>query len=196
MKLLSTIYETMKPPINMITYLIRAALAAGLFLLIPFIAMQFGRDVNWSVSDFIIAWILLFGTAIAYKLVAVNASSLAYKLGAGVASGTALFLVWSNLAVGLIGSENNPANLMYGGVLSILLLGTILARFNAHGMSTVLYATASAQALVGGIALIGAMEKPSIIIGVTGLFVTLWMASGLLFRNAALYPAKSKTSTP
>jgi hypothetical protein len=40
----------------------------------------------------------------------------------GLAVGTALFLVWSNLAVGLIGSENNPANMMYLGVLAVFLL--------------------------------------------------------------------------
>jgi hypothetical protein len=39
-----------------------------------------------------------------------------------------MFLVWMNLAVGIIGSEDNPANLMFGGVLALGILGAFIAR--------------------------------------------------------------------
>lgn len=38
------------------------ALATGILLLIPLIAMQFIDEVKWTLSDFVIAGIFLFGT--------------------------------------------------------------------------------------------------------------------------------------
>ena len=37
----------------------------ALLLLIPLIAMQFTNEVNWNIVDFIVAGILLIGTALA-----------------------------------------------------------------------------------------------------------------------------------
>lgn len=34
-----------------------------------------------------------------------------YRIGAAVALGAAFFEVWMNLAVGIVGSEDNPVNL-------------------------------------------------------------------------------------
>ena len=62
-----------------------------------------------------------------------------------------------NLAVGIIGTEDNPANLMYGGVLAVGIVGAIIARFQPHGMARALVATALAQALVAVIALIAGL---------------------------------------
>jgi hypothetical protein len=41
----------------------------------------------------------------------------------------AFILIWMNLAVGIIGSEDNPANLMYGGVLAVAIVGAFMVRF-------------------------------------------------------------------
>lgn len=46
------------------------ALATGLILLVPFLAMQFTDEVAWTLSDFVIAGTLLFGTGLTYVLVA------------------------------------------------------------------------------------------------------------------------------
>ncbi len=96
-----------------------------------------------------------------------------------------------NLAVGLIGSEDNPANLMYVGVLAVGIIGAILARFSPLGMARALFATALAQALVAVIALM--MWKPQVttaetlvgIVGVNALFVMMFVGSALLFRRAS-----------
>ncbi len=40
------------------------ALVTGALLLIPLIAMQFSEDVVWTLSDFILAGFMLFGTGI------------------------------------------------------------------------------------------------------------------------------------
>ncbi|HEX2283181.1 MAG TPA: hypothetical protein VHG52_15580, partial [Thermomicrobiales bacterium] len=101
----------------------------------------------------------------------------------------AFLLVWINLAVGVIGSEDNPANLMYYGVLAIGFLSAIIAELRPHGMSRVLFAMALAQALVPVIALL--ILKPQLTSGVAGVltlnafFVVLFVGSALLFRNAA-----------
>ncbi len=52
---------------------------------------------------------------------------MAYRFAVGVALAAAFLLVWMNLAVGLIGSEDNPANLMYFGVLAVGFIGAIIA---------------------------------------------------------------------
>jgi protein-S-isoprenylcysteine O-methyltransferase Ste14 len=39
-----------------------------LLLLIPFLAMQFTSEVNWTLSDFLVAGVLLFGTGLLIEL--------------------------------------------------------------------------------------------------------------------------------
>ena len=117
---------------------------------------------------------------------------MAYRLAVGIALAAAFLLVWINLAVGVIGSEDNPANLMYFGVLAIGFLGAIIAELRPQGMSRVLFAMALAQALVPVIALV--IWKPQVTSGVVGVltlngfFVVLFVGSALLFRNAAREP--------
>jgi hypothetical protein len=95
-----------------------------------------------------------------------------------------------NLAVGIIGGEDNPANVMYGGVLAVGIVGAIIVRFQPQGMARALVATALAQALVALIALIAGLGSaeanwPGVVITVTGFFTALWLASAWLFRKAA-----------
>lgn len=163
---------------------------AALILLYPLAAMQFTEDVNWGVFDFVVAAVLLGGTLITYELVARKADNLAYRAAVAPAVVAALLLVWINLAVGIIGNEEHPANLMYLGVLAVGIVGAILARFRPHDMARALFATALAQALVGVVALVAGLGStgpiwPLDILGVTGLFVAIFVGSALLFRKAA-----------
>jgi hypothetical protein len=146
--------------------------------------------VAWGVFDFVVAGALLGGTGLGYQLVARRAGNLAYRAAVGVALGAGLFLVWSVLAVGVIGETGDPADLMYAGVLAVGLIGAVAARFQPHGMARALLTTAQAQALVAVIALIAGKHKDPIssvteILGVNGLFVVLYVGSALLFRHAA-----------
>ena len=114
----------------------------------------------------------------------------AYLAAVGVALAAAFVLIWLNLAVGIIGTEDNPANLMYGGVLAVGIIGAVIVRFQPHGLARALFATALAQALVGVIALIAGLGStgptwPANILGLTGFFAALWLISAWLFRNAA-----------
>ena len=166
------------------------AAAVALILLLPLVAMQFTDEVNWGLADFVVAGALLFGAGLTYELVARTRANIAYRAAVGVAVAAALILVWGNLAVGLIGTEDNPANLMYIGVLAVGIIGAIIARFQPHGMARALFATALAQALVAVIALIAGMQhhrgsSVAEILMLTGFFAALWLISAWLFRKAA-----------
>lgn len=165
-------------------------LAPALLLLVPLVAMRFTDEVVWSPADFAVAAVLLVGTSLLFVLATRRTGHRVHRAAFGVALVTALLLVWINLAVGIIGSEDNPANLMYGGVLAVGILGAMIARFQSRGMSRALFATAFAQALAAGIALIAGVQPAgphsvAQLLGLTGIFVALFGASALLFRHAA-----------
>ena len=159
------------------------ALATALVLLVPLLT-----GWPWGLADFVIAGSLIFGTGLAVVLVASGAGDVAYKAAVGVALAAAFLLVWVNLAVGIIGTEDNPANLMYVGVLAVGLVGAMISRFRSPGMARALFAMALAQALVAVIAVIAGFGSQwsglAQIVGVTGLFVALFAGSALLFRYA------------
>jgi hypothetical protein len=163
--------------------------AATLILVLPLVAMQFTDEVSWDVADFAFAAALIAGTGIAFELAVRVSSNMAYRAAVGLALAAAFLLIWINAAVGVIGSEENPANLMYGAVLAVAIIGAAIARFRPHGMMHALLAAALAQAIVGVIALMFGLglphSGPGEILGLSGLFVGLWLISAWLFRKAA-----------
>lgn len=170
--------------------IIRIALAAAFILLLPLLAMQLTDEVVWDLADFAVAGVLLFGAGLTYELIARKAGHIAHRAAVGVAVAAALLLVWMNLAVGIIGNEGNPANLMYIGVLAVGIIGALIARFQPHGMARALFATALAQALVAVIALILGKHQAEVssvpeIVTLNGFFVALFVGSAWLFRHAA-----------
>jgi hypothetical protein len=175
---------------------------AAFLLLLPLIAMQFTNEVNWDDTDFVVFGAMLFGACGVYELAARMTPNSAYRAAVGVAVMAAFILIWMNLAVGIIGSEDNPANLMYGGVLAVAITGAFIVRFRPYGMARVLVATAFAQALVGVIALVAGLGSPGenwprVIVVLTSFFAALWLVSAWLFRRAARErtPAGAMTST-
>jgi hypothetical protein len=163
--------------------------AAALILLLPWVAMQFTDEVAWDLADFAVFGALLIGVGVTYELAARMTGNTAYRAAVGVALAAAFLLVWVNGAVGIIGSEDNNANLMYGGVLGVGIIGAVLARFRPHGMARALFAMALAQAVVAVIALIAGSGSPGSgpleIVGLNGFFIVLFVGSALLFRKAA-----------
>lgn len=179
MKTKSKLYELIAAP----------ALLTGILLLLPLMGMQFSVEVKWTLLDFIIAGMLLFGTGFTYKLITKSSSGILYRIAVGFALFSGLFLIWVNLAVRLIGSENSSANLMYYGVIAIGIIGAIIGRFKAKKMKQTLFAMAGTQALIAIVALFNGMHqipKSSVteVLGVNGLFITLFGIAALLFRYA------------
>lgn len=79
-------------------------LVTAAILLLPFIAMQFTGEVNWSTFDFVVAGVLLAGTGLAYVLATMKMSSARSRLAIGGALAVALLLIWAELAVGIVGT--------------------------------------------------------------------------------------------
>jgi hypothetical protein len=163
---------------------------ATLLLLLPLLAMQVTDDLDWDVADFAVFAAMLIAAGGMYELAARKSGNTAYRTGVGLALAAAFILIWMNLAVGIIGSEDNPANLMYGGVLAVGIIGAIIAHFQPQGMARTLVAMALTQTLVGVIAGISGSEStganwPGVIVCLNVCFAMLWLVSAWLFRKAA-----------
>ena len=151
--------------------------------------MQFSNSMNWGAPDFIIVGALIFctGTVVAYVIR--KGRSLAYKAGVVVASGTTFFMIFANLAVGLIASGPNFANLMYAGVVAVCLIGIFISGFKASKLERTMYAAVFSLVVIAAISLIGIdwLGKTSIIeiIAINGFFATGYIVAALLFRAGA-----------
>jgi hypothetical protein len=164
--------------------LIGWAIPVGL-LMIPWLAHW-----PWSAADFVVAGAMFAIVGGAFELAVRASGDLSYRLACAVALATAFLLVWINLAVGIIGNENNPLNLIFFGVIAIALTGSVAARFRSAGLARAMTLAAALQALIG-IAVfvfdVGASEPP----GALGLllliegFALLWLLSAWLFHRAA-----------
>ena len=116
-------------------------------LLLPAIAMQLRVEgVVWTAQDFAVMGAMLALAGGAFEIFARMSGGVFYRLAAAAAVGGAFLLVWVNLAVGFIGDEGNPANLLFGGVLLVEIVGAILVRARAAGMAFTMLATACVQA--------------------------------------------------
>jgi hypothetical protein len=75
-----------------------------ILLLIPFIGMQFTDEINWTLFDFIAAFILLFTTGIVIDFVIRKVPNIKYKTVIILLVLILLFLIWIELAVGVFGT--------------------------------------------------------------------------------------------
>ena len=164
------------------------AIVAALILMIP-LSMQFTDEVQW-------------GEAVAYGVILLVAGGFyelwqwlktrttVYRIAFSVGLAGIILLGWVSGAVGIIGSENQPVNLMYWAVPAVLLIGSLISRFKPRGMARTLFATTLVQVSIPVIALIISPEVRWGNAGVIGVFVfnsifaVLFAGSGLLFRRA------------
>jgi hypothetical protein len=154
-------------------------------LLAPLVAMQFTSEVDWDETDFIAIGFILGSLGLALEFMVSRSECIAYRIASGITILAAFLLIWANLAVGMIGAEGNPYNLLFGGVLAIALVGAIAARFRATGMALATAAAGVAQIgiAVGGIAIDPRGALFSSVLG------GLWLLAAFLFRKSADDPA-------
>lgn len=112
-----------------------------------------------------------------------------YRLGVLVAIGTALVMVWSVGALGIIG-PGGPSDLLFVSALGVGLVGAFLARFRPRGMARALAATAATLVLACAVALaIGLQDNEGAsageIIMITAFFAVLFAGSAALFARSA-----------
>lgn len=163
----------------------------GGLLLIPLIAMQFTEEVNWQVGDFLIMGSVLLGLGLLYEFIAQRSEKTVYKAAFAIGLLGAFLLFWVNGAVGIIGNEGQDANLLFGAVFIVGLIGALISRFKARGMSITLFSAAAVQMLVPVAAyFIWAPPETSWSPGVLGVFImsgffaALFLLSAMLFRQA------------
>lgn len=158
--------------------------AAGL-LTVPAIAMWLDAPgVHWTASDFVVMGLLLATACGLYELGARISGSVAYRAGFGLAALTGFLTVWVNLAVGMLGDEGNPANLMFAAVLAVAAIGALLAWFRAAGMAKAMLAAGVAQLAAVAIALAMGGYAP-LELGLSACFALPWFAAAVLFARAA-----------
>lgn len=144
----------------------------------------------WTLSDYVIMAALLGGAGLLVELAVRASGDLAYRAGAAMAVAAAALLFLVNGAVGFLGGEDNPANLIFFGVIAVAALGSAMAGFRAGGMARAMFATAAVQVLVGAAALAAGLGSPGYdglyetVLG-TSLFSALWLASAGLFSRSA-----------
>jgi hypothetical protein len=159
-------------------------------LLAPLIAMQFTSEVDWDETDFIAMGFIFGSLGLSLEFMISRSDSIAYRIASGIAILAAFLLIWANLAVGMIGYENNPYNLLFGGVLAIVLVGSTAARFRPTGMAL---ATAAAGVTQIAIAVGGIATDPrgAFFSSVLG---SLWLFAAFLFRKSAEVPDRLPTA--
>ena len=145
---------------------------------------------GWSGFDFMLATLLLGGTGLVLDLLLLSRTNRDYRLASVIGFGGLLFLIWSNLAVGIVGSENDPFNQFYFLCLPIIAFGAVLARLKAGGMAKVMAiaATICGALMVAALVLgkhLQPMDSVAEVLIVNMLFVTLFGASAWLYRSAA-----------
>jgi hypothetical protein len=92
-----------------------------------------------------------------------------------------------NLAVGMIGDEGNPANLLFGAVILVGVVGTLLAGFRPRGTGRAMQAAAAAQGAMAMYALIAGDPLAALPIA---MFVVPWLLAAHLFLKAARQHAR------
>ena len=73
-------------------------------LSIPFVAMRFTDEVNWSLFDFLLMGFLLFSAAFAVELVLRMEKRIKFRIMYAALILIVLFLIWAELAVGIFGT--------------------------------------------------------------------------------------------
>jgi hypothetical protein len=89
--------------------IIRIAIGTGAILLVPLVLTLLGSGVDgdgwhWTLSDFVIMGILIFGTGLIYECIIKKIKNSTHRVYFAIALVVAFLLVWAELAVGLFGT--------------------------------------------------------------------------------------------
>lgn len=157
---------------------------AACLLLAPALAMWRGAEgVDWNGGDFLLMGVLLGGACGLFELGLRLDPRWPYRAGFWLAVLAGFLTVWTNLAVGMLGDEGDPANLMFAGVLAIAAVGGLMARGRAAGMAKAMVAASAAQLLAATVAI--PLGFQALETALTAAFALPWLMAGLLFQFAA-----------
>lgn len=137
---------------------------------------------DWTARDFAAMGILLALACLGLDVALRLAGGTLHRAALALMLVTGLAMVWINLAVGIIGSEDDPANLVFFAILAGGATGAALTRLSAAGMTLVAGQMAGATALVAlALATGGHPREGLLVLGFAGL----WAAAAALLGKAA-----------
>lgn len=152
--------------------------AAAALIIAPILAM----DMVEERADLAFLGALLLMVGVGYEIAARLPVRFAYAAGLALAVLTGLAHVVINGAVGIIGSEDNPANRIYLAVLAVAVLGSLVALLRARWMVWAMAAAAATQIAVFAYAWATGLGFTG---PITVFFSAMWLIAGGLFRRAA-----------
>ena len=171
--------------------------AALLLWLLPAIAMQFTAEVNWTALDFTVFAVMIGSVGLALDRLVHLSANASFRLASIALMFTSFLLIWVNLAVGIIGGDSEPLNLLYA---LVLVAGAVMAwagRFTPNAMLNCCLSMAVTQSVITLIAIILGWGQPystpmMLFIG-NGIFILGFLTAGALFYHAARgdFPAKT-----
>ncbi len=165
--------------------MLRVALVALGLLMVPLVASRVVEGWHWGAGSFVFVYVLFFGVGMAYALIARKMGAWSYKAGIGLALVAGFALGWSNMVQ--VADSGHPENLVYYSVLAVGVVGALLARLQARGLARTLFVMAATLALIAAILPSGAPPDMARRMAVGhGVYVVLFIASGLMFRHASL----------
>ncbi|HET9429149.1 MAG TPA: hypothetical protein VFO69_12395 [Allosphingosinicella sp.] len=150
-------------------------------MIMPVIVLRAIAGHEWDPGDVVFLGILFAGITIALEVAARIPDRRAYGAGLGLAVLAGLAQIWVNLAVGIIGSEDNPINLIYAAVIAVAVIAAVSFGLRAEGMAKAMVAAALAQSATFLVAFAAGFGFTG---PITIFFVSLWLISAWLFRRA------------
>ena len=170
--------------------LLKSFLFTLTILTIPLIGMLTTEEVNWDATDFIVGGIFIYVFSMLFQLAHQATENISLKVAYGLAIVATFLLVWVNLAVGLIGSKNEPFNLAYFSVIATGLIGAFISKMKLQGLRNTMIAMSLNMVIIGIIALLIGMQfvygsSTSEIIRVTIMFTITFTVSAYLFHRSS-----------
>ncbi|GGD94427.1 hypothetical protein GCM10011515_12820 [Tsuneonella deserti] len=155
---------------------------AIMLLIAPAIAMQFpNTGVDWTASDFVFAALVFALVGGLLELAARASRNISYRAAVLMAVACAFLQLWITLAVGIIGSENNPANWTYIAMVVFALSVSTVTRGKAQALSRGMVVMAVVQLSFSAMHLLDGHFTAVIDL----FFAWLWLGSSRLFARAA-----------
>jgi hypothetical protein len=155
---------------------------AAILLALPAVAMQAGVDgVVWTASDFIAAGVIFAIVGGLFELAARASRNISYRAAVVVAVASGFLQLWITLAVGIIGSENDPANWTYLAVVLTGLCTAATAFGNTRTLARGMAVMAGLQLFFFALHMLGGHMTAVIDL----FFTALWLLSSRLFAHAA-----------
>ena len=157
---------------------------AAFLLLLPLVT-----GAPWTLSDYIFVGVIFAIVGGIIELTVRKSASFAYRAGVVVALAASVFHIWFTGAVGIIGNESNPGNLLYLGVVLLAIFGSIASLGRARMLAWVMAIVAVAELLVPPIAYMGVADPVEPVLRtevfVLGtVFTGMWLLSAWLFRQS------------